>query len=235
LVDLHRVAADLQQRQHQRSEFMPHRDAREADRDVGAGADDGERGLARVVALAQGNLVGSRSNLAQQLAELARRLAVVQRRDEFDRLRQLFHVGRELGLEVCVEHGVGSWGEGGRGREVSRAAMTARDGLRAAALCGPRGEGQILPTRSSDGFRVLSPSFHLAGQTSPGCAATYWAALTLRSRSPASRPMPSAVISIAWITPSGSITKVPRSARPWSSRITSKLRVMVPVGSPIIV
>ena len=26
-------------------------------------------------------------------------------RDEFDRLLQLFHVGRELGLEVCVEHG----------------------------------------------------------------------------------------------------------------------------------
>lgn len=32
---------------------------------------------------------------------------------------------------------------------------------------------QILPTRSSDGTSVLAPSFHLAGQTSPGCEATY--------------------------------------------------------------
>jgi hypothetical protein len=46
--------------------------------------------------------------------------------------------------------------------------------------------------------------------------------------------MPSAVISTAWITPCGSTMKVPRSARPWSSRITSKLRVIAPVGSPII-
>ena len=32
---------------------------------------------------------------------------------------------------------------------------------------------------SKDGASVLSPSFHLAGQTSPGCEATYCAAFTL--------------------------------------------------------
>ena len=58
-----------------------------------------------------------------------------------------------------------------------------------------KGCGQILPTRSSEGFRVSAPSFHLAGQTSPGCEATYRAALTLRSSSPASRPMP-----LSWIS-----------------------------------
>jgi hypothetical protein len=65
-------------------------------------------------------------------------------------------------------------------------------------------------------------------------AATYWAALTLRSSSEASRPMPPALISMIWILPCGSMTKVPRSARPASSIITPKLRVMAPVGSPII-
>ena len=73
---------------------------------------------------------------------------------------------------------------------------------------------QILPTRSSEGARVSSPSSHLAGQTSPGWLATYCAALTLRSSSAALRPTPSAVTSTTWITPSGSMTKVPRSARP---------------------
>ena len=42
------------------------------------------------------------------------------------------------------------------------------------------------------------------------------------------------VISTIWILPSGSTTKVPRSARPASSIITSKLRVIVPVASPTI-
>jgi hypothetical protein len=30
-----------------------------------------------------------------------------------------------------------------------------------------------LPTRSKEGVNVAAPSFHLAGQTSPGCAAVY--------------------------------------------------------------
>src|SRR5258708_13677141 len=47
--------------------------------------------------------------------------------------------------------------------------------------------------------------------------------------------MPSAVISTAWITPSGSTMKVPRSARPWPGRRTSKLLLISQVGSPSIV
>ena len=83
------------------------------------------------------------------------------------------------------------------------------------------------------GARVLRPSSHLAGQTSPGWAATYCAALILRSSSTALRPTPPAVISTIWILPSGSTTNVPRSARPSSSISTSKLRDSRPVGSPI--
>ena len=45
------------------------------------------------------------------------------------------------------------------------------------------GSLQILPTRSSTGFSVFSPCVHLAGHTSPGWEATYWAARTLRSSS----------------------------------------------------
>ncbi len=93
---------------------------------------------------------------------------------------------------------------------------------------------QILPTRSSDGASVASPSSHLAGQTSFGFARTYCAAFTLRRSSVAERPMLPALISTIWILPSGSITKVPRSASPSSSIITPKLRVMTPVGSPTI-
>jgi hypothetical protein len=39
---------------------------------------------------------------------------------------------------------------------------------------------------------------------------------------------------MSWMTPSGSITNVARSARPWPSRMLSNARVIVPVGSPII-
>src|SRR5690606_14766457 len=67
----------------------------------------------------------------------------------------------------------------------------------------PRWTGQILPTRSSDGVMVLAPSFHLAGQTSPGCSATYLAAFSLRSVSLTSRAMALSWTSIVLITPSG--------------------------------
>src|SRR3546814_14116639 len=59
-----------------------------------------------------------------------------------------------------------------------------RAGRTRSAVGGPEATGnedQILPTSSSDGASVCSPSSHLAGQTSSGCAATYCAALTLRS------------------------------------------------------
>ena len=53
----------------------------------------------------------------------------------------------------------------------------------------------IFPTRSRLGVKVSSPSFHLAGQTSPGCVRTYWAARILSINPLASRPIPSALIS----------------------------------------
>ena len=41
---------------------------------------------------------------------------------------------------------------------------------------------QILPTRSSDGVRVFAPSFHLAGQTWPGCFGDVLGSLQLAQR-----------------------------------------------------
>ncbi len=63
------------------------------------------------------------------------------------------------------------------------------DLARGAALS-PRPKPQILPTRSNEGFRVSPPSFHFAGQTSPGCDATYCAACTFSISSSALRPTP---------------------------------------------
>jgi hypothetical protein len=105
-IHLGRVAAALQQGQHQGGEFVAHGDAGKADARRLAGAADGERGLAGVVAiLAHGDLGRERGDVGQQLAHLARGGAVVERGDEFDRGLELFEVGRELGLDVGVEHG----------------------------------------------------------------------------------------------------------------------------------
>ena len=57
------------------------------------------------------------------------------------------------------------------------------------------GTNQILPTSSSDGLIVFSPSFHFAGQTSPGWLATNCAALSLRTVSVTSRAM-----ALSWIS-----------------------------------
>ena len=46
---LRRVAADLEQSEHERGELVAERDAREADLDVGAAAADRERRASRVV------------------------------------------------------------------------------------------------------------------------------------------------------------------------------------------
>ena len=115
---LGRMAADLQQGQHERGEFMAHRDAGKAHADVGAEAVDREGRLARfAVVAAQADLVRQRGDLLQQLVQLARLGAVVQRRDQFDRLRELFQVGLQLRLEGFVEHGEHSETEK-RGREA---------------------------------------------------------------------------------------------------------------------
>src|SRR5699024_11783922 len=74
------------------------------------------------------------------------------------------------------------------------------------------------------GVSVSDPSSHLAGQASLGFSRTYCAALTLSINTLASRPIPSAFISTAWTTPSGSMINVPRCAKPSSSSSTSKIR-----------
>src|SRR5690606_7341119 len=84
---------------------------------------------------------------------------------------------------------------------------------------------QILPTRSSEGAMDLAPSFHLAGHTWPGLAATNWAALSLRKVSLTSRAIALSWTSRVLITPSGLMMKVPRRARPSSSMCTPKARV----------
>ena len=103
---LGRVAAGLQQRQHQRGELVAHRQRGKAHAHVRALAGDLEGGAAAVGAVgAQRDLVGQADDLAQQLTHLLRFGAVVQRGDQFDRLLQAFEVALELGLEVGVQHG----------------------------------------------------------------------------------------------------------------------------------
>src|SRR5699024_962249 len=100
--------------------------------------------------------------------------------------------------------------------QIDRLAQVGQD--RPALLERCRVQHEILPTGSNDGARVSSPASHLAGQTAPGWLRTYGAAFTLRTSSAALRPIPSAVISKNCTTPSGSTRKVPRLARPSSSR-----------------
>src|SRR5690606_7948562 len=236
-----RVAADMQQRQHQRGELVAHGQAGKAHGDVGAGATDLEGRAALVLGGADGDLVRERGDVLQQLAQLARGLAVVQRGIEFDRRAQVLQVGRELRLQVVVQHGVlrdggeaCACGQGAPGGARKHPGMV-RGGAGPGACPGPvrlSGGDQILPTSSRDGAMVLAPSFHLAGQTWFGLAATNWAAFSLRRVSLMSRAMALSWTSMVLITPLGSITKVPRRARPSSSMCTPKARVRVWVGSP---
>ncbi len=109
-LELGRIAAGLQQGEHQRGEFMAERQAgkRDAVADAGGRAVHGERGPAggRIAAFAHGDAVGELGNLAHQCQQLLRGRAAVGVGDEFDRVHQTFEIGLELGLEVGVEHGV---------------------------------------------------------------------------------------------------------------------------------
>ncbi len=90
---------------------MAHRQAGEADRDIGARAADLERGHALGDQRADRDLVGQRGDVVDQGAQLLRGLAIVECRIQFDRQLQLLEVGGELCLECGVEHG-GTPGEG---------------------------------------------------------------------------------------------------------------------------
>jgi hypothetical protein len=104
-VQLGGMTAGLQQRQHQRGEFVAHGDAGETDARAFALATDGKRRLARVIAIvAHRHPGGQRGNIQQQLVHFHRFGAVVQRSHQFDRLHQSFEVGFELGLYGLIEH-----------------------------------------------------------------------------------------------------------------------------------
>ena len=214
---------------------------------VGAGAADRERRFARIVVIAAHDseiLSDSAAMSLQQRAHLPRLGAVVERPTSSIGW-VIFGNRPSVAFDGVVQHAC-SCGELADGQDGGPTPTVGTRPL--AGDCTPRvpkgpeprahpeeaGAGEVRSCRRgrATGRGSSSPSSHLAGQTSPGCAATYWAALTLRSSSPASRPTPPALTSTSWITPSGSTTKVPRSARPASSISTSKLRVIVPVGSP---
>ncbi len=100
------MAARLKQGEDQRVEFVPHRQAGEGQHGVLARGPDGERGPSRVVAVVdQRDAVGERGDLLQQFPRLGGRLAVVERRDEFDRALDSLEIAFELSLDRIVEHG----------------------------------------------------------------------------------------------------------------------------------
>ena len=105
LLDLGRVAAGPQQRQHQRGELMAQRDAGEAQALLGARALEAERGLARIVAVqAQRDLVGHRGDVLKQLLQLGGARGVAQGGFDLERQRHPLQVGLELRLQVVVQH-----------------------------------------------------------------------------------------------------------------------------------
>ena len=105
-IDLGRVAASLQQRQHQRRELVTHRDGRKAQAHVFTGPRDLKRRAPRVVAVeTRTDFVVQLGDLDQQRPHLFRCGALVQAGDQLDRVLQALKVGLELGLNGGVEHG----------------------------------------------------------------------------------------------------------------------------------
>ena len=110
LFDLGRMAAGLQQRQHQRGELVAHRQGREAQAHVGAGLRDLERRATGLVAVeTRADQRREAGDLLQQFAHLARLFAAVEGSHQLDRVLHTFEVGLELGLERAVEHGGSSF------------------------------------------------------------------------------------------------------------------------------
>jgi len=102
---LRRMAADLQQREHQRGELMAHGQAGEMQVDLAVVAHQGKRWPARIVAGGvQANLVAQAVDVVQQREHFLGLGAVVQRSDDLERLGDLFQVGLQLGLEIGIEH-----------------------------------------------------------------------------------------------------------------------------------
>ena len=104
LVFLDRVAADLQQRQHQGAEFVAHRDACEGHGNVATSADDAEGGFAlvRVVVAAGGDLVGQAGDVLQQLLQVLGGRTLVQAVHQLDVLGDAGDELAELLAQVVV-------------------------------------------------------------------------------------------------------------------------------------
>ena len=119
---LHRMAADLQQRQHEGVELVAHRNACEAEALALACRDDGEGRLAGCVACAIERDRGrQRCDLVQQLEHLLRGWRVVEGGRQFNRARQPLEVGSELCLQRGVKHEAFlSTGLGGGGLRLER-------------------------------------------------------------------------------------------------------------------
>jgi hypothetical protein len=103
---LGRVAAGLQQRQHQRGELVAQRQRREVQAHVGAGPRHLERRPPRRRAVeprAHHRRV-QRGHLGQQLAHLERGGAVVKRSDQLNGLLQALQIPGQLPLNATVQH-----------------------------------------------------------------------------------------------------------------------------------
>src|SRR5690606_5154090 len=98
------MPADLQQRKHQRSEFVAQRNAGEGDTDVGAhaGNAEGRFTIRQVAALDQRDFVRHPGDLSEQLAQFERLGRVVETRDQLDGLTEHFHVGLQLGFDIGI-------------------------------------------------------------------------------------------------------------------------------------
>ena len=100
-----RMAPDLQQRQHQRGEFVAKRQTGEGHADLAIGPLYAEGRDTRVMAvLGQADLVRLAGNIIQKFHQFGGSGAVINRRAQHDRLDQMLQIGRKLGLEVCVQH-----------------------------------------------------------------------------------------------------------------------------------
>ncbi|MNF38439.1 hypothetical protein D3C84_193890 [compost metagenome] len=100
------MATDLQQRQHQRGEFVTHGNAGKTQADIRCGAIERERRRTTVAAIGlEGDLVGQADNLLQQAEQFAGFVAVIEGRDYLERLGDLLEVGLQLGLQIGVQHG----------------------------------------------------------------------------------------------------------------------------------
>ena len=143
---LRRMTTDLEQREDERGEFMPHRDAGEANGDLRvAGAADQEAGAARIVVGAgDADLVRQRGDIIEQGRQLGRFGIVAERRDEFDRFTKVREEALKLLLQIGVEHGESSCERGREKSRVSPRKRGPRAGLRLVALGGsglpPSGE-----------------------------------------------------------------------------------------------